>query len=194
MKHSKIFLIVLFTAVLVLAVSACASSGDGNVLAGKTLPATVTSIEGNEVTLSVTYSSGTFNTIQYNTSIYNNSMQNTSILNASIQYNSHTQQITAPNFVPAQGTASAQSFATIQLFGSIGNGISIHTTSVTVTVSDEMLAELAIGDSVYVTFDKNENVTKIEKRETTNGGENADEGGASTAGYTAVTFAPITFN
>ena len=194
MKYSKIFLLVLFTVLLALAVSACVSSSGGSELAGKTLPATITSIDGNKVTLSVTYTSGTFNTIQQNVSMQTGTKENESILQGSVQYNSYTQNVTFPNFASAQGAASAQSYATIQLLGSIGSGISFHTKIVTTTVGDEMLAELAVGDSVYVTFDENENVIKIEKRESTEGDENADEGGASTTDSTKSTYAPITFN
>ena len=154
MKRSKIFFLVLATLVLVFAFSACRGS-EGDVFAGKTFPATVSAIDGNTLQLSVIYSSGIVASPQYNATLGSLSSLATVKPNGDFQLST----------LPAQG--SGQAFAT---FTAIKNTVNIK--ALTVTVSEDMANALSVGDSVYVTFDENARVTKIEMRENP---ENADK-------------------
>ena len=152
MKNSKSFLLILIITVLAFAASACTlgtGGGSSNVLVtpsfkGQRVSATIESIDGDQVEFSVMYS-------------YISSMPSGSG-NIAISIATIT-------------GATNVSFNTVQTFGLsggsvvIGNITGITASSITATVAHELLEGFAVGDTVYVTFDENGDVTNLEKRE-----------------------------
>lgn len=163
MKNSKSFLLILIITVLAFAASACTlgtGGGSSNVLVtpsfkGQRVSATIESIDGDQVEFSVMYS--------YISSMPSGS-GNIAISIATITGATNVSFNTVQTF----DYSSNIYFGTGELSGGsvvIGNITGITASSITATVAHELLEGFAVGDTVYVTFDENGDVTNLEKRE-----------------------------
>ncbi len=157
MKHSKTFLLILIITVLALAVSACADgtngSGGGNTPSyiGKRVSANIFSVDGENVVFT--------------------------ILPSGVNISIRTIVGTAETVSSVTGGITYETKEYLGTIGGTGNNLSfIAAYNVEVTVAPELLAGFAVGDSVYVTFDEEGNVTKIEEREVSSADKDKDKG------------------
>ena len=154
MKNSKTFLVLTVALFLVFAVSACTAAPSQNsgeiTYKNHTVSATITAREGDNLTLSVTPS------LSYVAGGSGMSLA-TVTNNGAIQIQGTNVQYT---FVFTDSDIAFDDENSIQYVFS-------GTQTKTVTAAPEMLKGFAVGDKVRVTFDENENVSKIEKREET---------------------------
>jgi predicted small secreted protein len=174
MKHSKVFLLILIITVLALAVSACnMGTGGGNdiSLKGQRVAATISSmdesgnVEFSVMTATLSNGDGSFaGNAQFGTlsgsgaafTVGSNIVIRTVSGSAAVSFDGSAQYETKVFYASAQVS-----------------GIKLQ--YVKATVAPELLEGFAVGDSVYVTFDNDGNVTKIEKREViTNGKDDKD--------------------
>ena len=157
MKHSKVFLLILIITVLALAVSACAEGAPGSggspeapSYKGKRVPATIFSVDGENVVFMISSSS----------------------VNISI---STLQSHVGVTFQTDASVPDGITYETKEYHGTVGNigdNMSfVAAYNVEVKVSPELLSGFAVGDSVYVTFDEEGNVTKIEERTVSSSGK-----------------------